>query len=86
MICCALVVGALLAIFATIAPFERQPLEQWPYRLSINSLVSFYVVVLKAAMLLVVASGEPALELDFALFQTDRNRCVRLGSVEVGLV
>jgi hypothetical protein len=33
-------------------------LPQWPYSLSINSLISIYVVILKAAMLLVLAQGK----------------------------
>lgn len=50
---CILFVGALVAIVVTIYPYEGRPLPQWPYRLSNNSLISVYVVVLKAAMLLV---------------------------------
>jgi hypothetical protein len=57
-LCCFLVIGASLAIVATIYPYRDRPLPQWPYNLSINSLVSIYVVVLKAAMLLVLAEGK----------------------------
>lgn len=57
-LCCSLVVGALLAIVATVYPHRDRPLPQWLYNLSINSLVSIYVVVLRAAMSLVLAEGK----------------------------
>ena len=55
--CCVLFVSALVAIVVTIYPYEGRPLPRWPYRLSINTLISIYVVVLKAAMLLVATEG-----------------------------
>jgi hypothetical protein len=57
-LCCFLVIGASLAIVATVYPYRDRPLPQWPYSLSINSLISIYVVILKAAMLLVLAQGK----------------------------
>lgn len=57
LLCCILFVGALAAVVVTIYPYEGRPLPQWPYRLSINSLISVYIVILKAAMLLVAAEG-----------------------------
>ena len=57
LLCCVLFVGALAAVIVTIYPYEGRPLPQWPYRLSINSLISVYTVILKAAMLLVAAEG-----------------------------
>jgi Protein of unknown function (DUF3176) len=56
-LCCVLFVGALAAVVITIYPYEGRPLPQWPYRLTINSLISVYMVILKAAMLLVAAEG-----------------------------
>jgi hypothetical protein len=56
--CCFLVFGASLAIVATVYPYQDRPLPQWPYSLSINSLISIYAVTLKAAMLLVLAQGK----------------------------
>ncbi len=55
--CCVVFIGALAALIVTIYPYEGRPLPQWPYRLSINSLISVYIVILKAAMLLVAAEG-----------------------------
>lgn len=49
---------AVVAIFATLYPHEGQPLPQWRYNLSINALVSIYVVVLKASVLLIVTQGK----------------------------
>ena len=56
-ICGLLAVGALFAILATVYPYNGRPLPQWPYGLSINSLIAIYVVILKATMLLVVTQG-----------------------------
>lgn len=57
LLCCFLTIGALLAIMATVLPYEGRPLPNWPYNLSINSLISIYVVILKAAMSVVLAEG-----------------------------
>jgi hypothetical protein len=55
---CFLVIGASLAIVATVYPYRDRPLPRWPYSLSINSLISVYAVILKAAMLLILAQGK----------------------------
>jgi Protein of unknown function (DUF3176) len=57
LLCCVLFVGALVAVIVTIRPYEGRPLPQWPYHLTINTLISVYIVILKAAMLLVAAEG-----------------------------
>lgn len=57
LLCCVFILIALLAIALTLGTHQGHPLSNWPYPLSINSLISIYVVVLKAAMLLVVAEG-----------------------------
>jgi Protein of unknown function (DUF3176) len=57
LLCCVLFIGAFVAIVLTIRPYEGRPLPQWPYQLSINSLISIYIVILKASMLLVAAEG-----------------------------
>ena len=54
---CLLFVLSLVAIFVTIYPYQGRPLPQWPYSISINSLVAIYVVILKATMLFVAAEG-----------------------------
>lgn len=57
LLCCVVFIGALVAVVVTIRPYEEHPLPQWPYHLSINSLIAIYVVILKAAILLVAAEG-----------------------------
>jgi hypothetical protein len=57
MICCAIFVGAFLAIVATIYSYQGRPLPEWPYHLTVNTLIAIYVVILKAALLLVTAQG-----------------------------
>ena len=57
MLCSLLALAALFAILTTVFPYDGHPLPDWPYGLSINSLISIYIVILKAAMLLVVTQG-----------------------------
>nr|KAK5451168.1 hypothetical protein LTR18_001185 [Exophiala xenobiotica] len=57
MICCAIFMGAFLAIVATIYSYQGRPLPEWPYHLTVNTLIAIYVVILKAALLLVTAQG-----------------------------
>ena len=54
---CLLFNTALVAIIATLYPHQGKPLPDWPYRLSVNTLVSIYGVVLKGTILLVTAEG-----------------------------
>lgn len=54
---CLLFFTALTAIVATLYPHQGKPLPQWPYQISVNSLISIYVVVLKGTILLVTAEG-----------------------------
>ncbi|EED20506.1 conserved hypothetical protein [Talaromyces stipitatus ATCC 10500] len=54
---CFLAVGSLLAIMATLYPYNGHPLPQWPYGLSINSLISIYTVIFKAAIYSILAQG-----------------------------
>jgi hypothetical protein len=55
---------AFLAIVVTIYPHDGKPLPQWPYSISINALVSMYVLVLKAAIFSVIAEALSQLKLD----------------------
>lgn len=59
MLCCLLLIGALLAIVGTLWPFHGKPLPSWPYGLSINTLISVYIVIVKTGMAYVLAQGEP---------------------------
>ncbi|KAI1110400.1 hypothetical protein F5Y14DRAFT_443999 [Nemania sp. NC0429] len=54
---CGLLLVSLFAILATLYPHDGQPLPKWPFSITINALLSIYAVVMKACMLLVLASG-----------------------------
>ena len=54
---CFLSLVALFTIVATLYPHQDKPLPQWPYHISVNSLIAIYVVILKAMILLVIAEG-----------------------------
>lgn len=54
---CVLSQVALIAIIVTLQPLKGQPLPQWPYQISVNTLISIYVLVLKATILFVTAEG-----------------------------
>jgi hypothetical protein len=56
-ICCIVALGALLAIVAIIRVHESKPLPQWRYGLTVNAIISAFMVVLKAAAGLVLAQG-----------------------------
>lgn len=49
-----IVVGAVVA---TLYPHQGKPLPQWRYHISVNALISIYAVVLKTAIMFVVAEG-----------------------------
>lgn len=46
---------ALIALVVTLYPHNNQPLPKWPYSISVNTLVSIYVVIFKAAILFATA-------------------------------
>lgn len=52
---CFSIIASLIAIVATLYPHQDRPLPQWPFLVSVNTLISIYVVVLKGAILLVTA-------------------------------
>ena len=56
-IACVLVLLAILAIVLTLALHQDQPLPNWPFGISVNSLVSVFVVILKGGMLLILGEG-----------------------------
>lgn len=49
---CIVAIGFIIAIFATLYPYASRTLPQWPYGLTINSLISIYIMILKAVTLL----------------------------------
>lgn len=53
---CLLVLATPVVIFATLYPHNGQPLPQWPFGVSINSLLSVYALVLKASTAIILTS------------------------------
>ena len=49
--------ASLLALFATLYAYLDRPSPDWPNWLSINTIISIYVVLLKACVLVITASG-----------------------------
>ena len=58
-IACVLVLLAIIAIVLTLAIHQNQPLPNWPFGISVNSLVSVFAVILKGGMLLILSEGSP---------------------------
>jgi len=58
LLACALAVAGLMTIIGILYPHQNLPLPRLPYKLTINSLVSICIVVIKAAVLLIVAQGK----------------------------
>jgi hypothetical protein len=56
-VCSILFLASLFAIVATLYSYEGKQPPNWRYRLSLNTLIAIYAVILKAAMLLVTAQG-----------------------------
>lgn len=52
-----LVLLAIMAIVLVLALYQNQPLPNWPFGISVNSLVSIFVVILKGGMLLILGEG-----------------------------
>ena len=69
--CMLIVIASLLAVVVTLSTHQGQPLPHWPYGISINSVISIYVIILKAAMLLAVTEGIS--QMKFAWFQRPRS-------------
>jgi hypothetical protein len=55
--CCLLVVGGLVGIAATVSSLDGKPLPHWPYRLSINTFIAAFSVLIEASSGLVLAEG-----------------------------
>jgi hypothetical protein len=56
-ICCLFALINLLAIITILAVHQEKSLPHWPYVISMNSLVSIFTALMKAAMMLVVSAG-----------------------------
>lgn len=53
---CFLVLATPIIIFGTLYPHSGQPLPKWPFKVSINSLISVYALVLKACIGFILTS------------------------------
>lgn len=53
---CILILAVPTIIVATIFPHGDQPIPQWPFKISINALLSVYALVFKSAIAYVVTS------------------------------
>ncbi|KAI1144214.1 hypothetical protein F5Y05DRAFT_21474 [Hypoxylon sp. FL0543] len=69
-ISCLLVIVMVAALVGTVQPYQGQPLPQWPYSLSINTIVAFYSEVMRAAMILVL--GQCLSQLKWSWFTRPR--------------
>jgi hypothetical protein len=57
MAACAIMLCSLIAIILILGLHQNRPLPDWPLSITLNSLVSIMVVILKASMLALVTSG-----------------------------
>lgn len=55
-VACLVNLAVPVVIFATMYPFTGKPIPQWPFKISINSLLSIYTLVLKTAIGLILTS------------------------------
>jgi hypothetical protein len=56
-ICCLFALFNLLTIITILAVHQEKSLPHWPYVISINSLISIFTALMKAAMMLAVSAG-----------------------------
>lgn len=57
-IACAAMVLSIVGISITLAVHNGQPLPKWPIKLTLNTVISILVVILKATMLAILTSGK----------------------------
>jgi hypothetical protein len=67
---CLAFLTALAAMVATMYPHQGKPLPQWPFRVSVNTLLAIYGGVMKAAMIYVV--GSCVAQLQWSWFSSER--------------
>ena len=54
---CAVLVGDLVALIATVAGQDGKPLKTWSLGVNINGLVAIYSIILRAASALILSEG-----------------------------
>lgn len=55
--CCLGAIGSLLGLVATIAFHQQRPLPQWPYSLTINSVISLFILLHKTCSVVILSQG-----------------------------
>ena len=65
LIACVIMFVMLFAILGTLFPYQGRPLPKWPYNLSVNTLVSVLVTVMKTSILFILAEGLSQLKWDW---------------------
>lgn len=81
-LCLIVMTAALIAITFTLSMHQNRPLPEWPYSVSVNTLVAVYVVVLKAAMLLIITEGMSALYSNRVVAKTLRSQSNQVDVVQ----
>lgn len=54
---CVLILLIIAAIVGTLYPYQGQPKPNWPYDLSTNTILAFYVVIMKIALVSILSAG-----------------------------
>jgi hypothetical protein len=57
LLCCGLVVGSLIGLAITLAIHQERPVPEWPYSLTMNSVISLFTLVFKTSALFVLCQG-----------------------------
>lgn len=52
-----LLVGSAIAIFATLYPYQGRPIPDWPLSITINAIVSIYILILRGSAGYLLAEG-----------------------------
>lgn len=55
---CVLALIALVAIVATVGVYNGRPLPNWPHPISINSMISIFTAIFRAALVMPIAEGK----------------------------
>ncbi|KAL9110657.1 MAG: hypothetical protein Q9227_004834 [Pyrenula ochraceoflavens] len=69
--CILLAIAALIAMVVTLRTHEGKPLPEWPYSISVNSVIAFYIIILHACIFFAVTEGLS--QMKFSWFQRPRS-------------
>ncbi|KAG8528558.1 uncharacterized protein KY384_006730 [Bacidia gigantensis] len=54
---CVIAILAISGVVATLRPHQGKPLPQWPYHLTVNTLLSIYMTVLRGVVVTIATEG-----------------------------